>query len=99
MSRRKKDAFFAPDLPDFPTSRIRLADDLIDEATHRLAAIDRELAALQRRSQHPSALTRAERKALRDQIEAVRMRRDIARLELIELVELAEMPPEVMGSA
>ena len=78
---------------------IRYADDLIEEATMRLAAIDRALAALQRRSRHSSALTPAERKALRAQIERVRERRDLARLELVELVELAELPVEFMGSA
>jgi hypothetical protein len=39
---------------------IRDADDLIDEATQRLAAIDRALAALQRRSQHPELVELAE---------------------------------------
>lgn len=80
-------------------SRIRLADDLIDEATQRLAAIDRALAALQQRKRHSSSLSQAERKDLRDQIESMRARRDLARLELIELVELAEMPAEFMGWA
>jgi len=78
---------------------IRFADDLIEEATQRLAAIDRALAALQRQPRRPSTLTLAQRKALREQIASLRMRRDLARLELIELVELAEMPVEVMGSA
>ena len=78
---------------------IRVADDLIEEATQRLAAIDRALAALQRQPRRPSTLTLAQRKALREQIASLRMRRDLARLELIELVELAEMPVEVMGSA
>jgi uncharacterized coiled-coil DUF342 family protein len=83
----------APDLPDFPVTRIRQADDLIDEATQRLATIDRGLAALQHQAR------RRPTKELQVQIEAVRQRRDQARLELIELVELAEMPAEFMGSA
>jgi hypothetical protein len=108
MSRKKDvDAVFdsrtrwpmAPDLPDFPINRIRQADDLIEEATLRLAAVDRVLAELQRRRQRRSGMTPAERKALRDQVESMRMRRDLARLELIELVELAELPVEFMGWA
>jgi hypothetical protein len=51
---------------------IRDAYELIDEATMRLAAIDRALAALQRRLRRPSALTPAESKALRAQIASVR---------------------------
>ena len=110
MSRKKDvDAVFdsllrtrwpmAPDLPDFPVSSIRQADDLIEEATLRLAAVDRVLAELQGRRWRRSAMTPAERKALRDQMETMRMRRDLARLELLELIELAEMPAEFMGWA
>jgi hypothetical protein len=89
----------APDLPDFPVNCIRPADELIEEATLRLVAVDRVLAELQRRSRRRSAMTAAERIALREQVESMRMRRDLARLDLIEIVELAEMPAEVMGSA
>ena len=72
---------------------IRDADELIDEATKRLASIDRGLAALQHQSR------RRPTKELHLQIEAVRQRRDQARFELIELVELAELPVELMGWA
>jgi hypothetical protein len=46
----------------------------------RLAAIDRALAGLQQRRRHSSTLTPTERKALCEQIESVRVRRDLARL-------------------
>jgi hypothetical protein len=79
--------------------RIRLADELIDEATMRLAAIDRALVALQRRRRRSSTLAPTERNALREQTESIRVQRDLARLELVELVELAELPVEFMGWA
>jgi hypothetical protein len=75
-----------------PTA-IRPADELIREATQRLAAIDRELAALQRLSRRRSAMK------LREQTSVARIRRDMAYMELVELIELAEMPPEFMGWA
>ena len=71
----------------------RSADEQIDEATKRLASIDRGLAALQHQSR------RRPTKQLQVQIDAVRQRRDQARLDLLEIVELAEMPVEFMGSA
>ena len=98
MPGSKKDAF-APDLPDFPTSCIRPADELIDEATQRLAAIERALAALQRRRRRWSTLAPNARKELREQIDYLQARREIAELELVELIELAELPVEWMGSA
>jgi hypothetical protein len=73
-----------------PTS-IRLADDLIEQATLHLAAMDRELAALQRRAR------RGATKALREQMATVRVERDLARMELLELVELAELPGRADG--
>jgi hypothetical protein len=102
QNRKKRDVFdsllstrwpMAPDLPEFPVSCIRQADDLIEQATLHLAAMDRELAALQRRARR--GLT----KALREQMATVRVERDLARMELLELVELAELPVELMGWA
>jgi hypothetical protein len=80
-------------------SPIRDADELIDEATMRLAAIDRALAALQRRRRRWSTLAPPEQNELREQIDYVQARREVAQLELIELIELAELPIEFMGSA
>ena len=80
-------------------SPIRSADDLIDEATMRLAAIERALEALQRRRRRWSTLAPTARKELREQINYVEARREIAELELVELIELAELPVEFIGSA
>lgn len=95
-----KDEFFAnllrmrlPMAPDPQPTAIRDADEQIDEATKRLASIDRGLAALQHQSR------RRPTKQLQVQIDAVRRRRDRARIELLEIVELAEMPVVFMGSA
>ena len=77
-------------------SRIRLADELIDEAAKRLADIDRALEALKRRSRRWS--TPSVRKELREQTDYVRAQRTLAQLELLEIVELAELPVEFMGS-
>ena len=87
MARRKRTT----------ASPIRDADDLIDEATKRLAAIERALEALQRRRW--STLAPTARKELREQIDYVQARREIAELELVELIELAELPKEFMCSA
>jgi hypothetical protein len=78
---------------------IRFADDLIDEATKRIAAIERALEALQRRRRRWSTLAPAAQMELREQIDYVQARREIAELELLELIELAELPIEFMGSA
>ena len=64
-------------------SPIRSADDLIDEATMRLAAIERALEALQRRRRRWSTLAPTARKELREQINYVEARREIAELELV----------------
>jgi hypothetical protein len=80
-------------------SSIRLADDLIDEATQRLAAIDRALEALQRRRRRWSTLAPSAQKEIREQIDYAQARREVAQLELVELIELAELPVEFMGSA
>jgi multidrug resistance efflux pump len=72
----------------------------IDEATNRLAAFDRELAGLQRQRQSCSAtLTRPMREALREKIALVRAQRDQACRDLLQLIELDEMPAESMGWA
>jgi multidrug resistance efflux pump len=72
----------------------------IDEATSRLAAVDRELAGLLLQRQSCSAtLTRPQRKALREQIALVRAQRDQACRDLVELIELDEMPAESIGWA
>ena len=75
MQGSKKDAF-APDLPDFPTSGIRPADELIDEATQRLGAIERALEALQRRRRRWSTLAPSAQKELREQIDYVKARHE-----------------------
>jgi hypothetical protein len=56
-------------------SLIRSADDLIDEATKRLAAIERALEALQRRRRRWSTLAPAAQMELREQIDYVQARR------------------------
>ena len=58
MARRKRTT----------ASPIRDADDLIDEATKRLAAIERALEALQRRRRRWSTLALSAQKELREQI-------------------------------
>ena len=58
----------------------RSADEQINEATKRLATIDRGLAALQHQSR------RRPTKEQQTQIDAVRQRRDQARMELLEIV-------------
>jgi hypothetical protein len=67
---------------------IRSAEELIDEATRRLADLDRRLAQLQRLRPQGSL-----------SVKLARAERDLARIDLLELIELAEMPPEFMGSA
>jgi hypothetical protein len=63
------------------------ADEQIEAMTRKLASLDRRLANLQR--------LRSQSAAVRE----VRAQRDRARIELLELVELAEMPPEFIGWA
>jgi len=55
--------------------------------TRKLASLDRCLANLQRLRSQSAA------------VQEVRAQRDRARIELRELVELAELPPEFMGWA
>jgi hypothetical protein len=64
------------------------ADEQIEEMTRKLASLDRRLANLECLRPQTSASVRE-----------LRAQRDRARMELLELVELAEMPPEFMGWA
>jgi hypothetical protein len=63
------------------------ADEQIEAMTRKLASLDRRLANLQRLRSQSAA------------VQEVRAQRDRARIELRELVELAELPPEFMGWA
>jgi hypothetical protein len=80
---------------------IKLAQDKIDEATRKLAEIDLELADLQGQIRRGSKLGigRYTMRELTAYMALVRERRDQAQLELLELVDLAEMPVEEMGRA
>jgi hypothetical protein len=77
---------------------IKHRDLLLDEAIRRLATIDRELVGLQRQCCSPT-LSRLLRKMLREQIELVRAERHDACRDLMELIELDEMPLADMGWA
>ena len=83
----------APDVVEPPI--IKSADDLIEAATIKDPAhLDCELAVLQER------LRRRSSPELRGRIALVRDRRDRAQpRDLLELIDLAEMPPEFMGWA
>jgi hypothetical protein len=64
----------------------------IHEARQRLAALDSELTGLARIVDADDRASKAERgRILQERLKAF--------LELLELLELAEMPPEEMGSA
>jgi hypothetical protein len=63
----------------------------IHEARQRLAALDRELTGLARIVGDDRALKEERGRILQQRLKAF--------LELLELLELAEMPPEEMGSA
>jgi hypothetical protein len=77
---------------------IKYAEQKIDEATRRLAVVDSELA--QRQWQCcSSTLSRTERKMLRAQTAIVRSQRDHAFRDLMELIDLDEMPVADMGTA
>jgi hypothetical protein len=80
---------------------IRYADEQIDAATRRLAEIDRELANLQRQTTltRGSTLSWPALKEIREQAAIVCRERDAVCRELAELIALAELPVEVMGSA
>jgi chromosome segregation ATPase len=77
---------------------IRYAEEQIDAATRRLAEIDRELANLQRQTRG-STLSWPALKEIREQAAIVRRERDAVCRELAELIALAEMPLEMMGTA
>ena len=64
------------------------ADDQIEAMTRKLASLDRRLANLECLRPKTSVSVRE-----------LRAQRDKARIELLELVELAEMPPEFRGWA
>jgi hypothetical protein len=63
----------------------------IHEARQRLVALDRELTGLGRNVGNDRASKEERGRILQDRLKAF--------LELLELLELAEMPPEEMGSA
>jgi hypothetical protein len=63
----------------------------IHEARQRLAALDRELTGLGRNVGDDRASKEERSRILQDRLKVF--------LELLELLELAEMPPEEMGSA
>ena len=75
---------------------IKYADVKIREARSRIAALDRELADLRRQSHSPQ-LARVLKAEMREQCTRLCQQRCEAWLEFVELVELAEMPPEYMG--
>jgi hypothetical protein len=76
---------------------IKFADQKIREARARIAALDRELAALQRSL--PDLSDPHLERDVREEITPLGDERCKAFLELLELLELADMPPEEMGSA
>ena len=86
----------APDTPPV----IKSSGEQIDDAMRRFASLDRELAALQRRPRPGSKkLGYPVLKELRKETALARERRDAACRDLVELIDLAEMPPECMGWA
>jgi fructose-specific phosphotransferase system component IIB len=77
---------------------IKFADHKIKEAQQRIVALDRELAEIRRQS-HSRYLSRQVKQEMRAQSALLGQQRCEAYMELVELVELAEMPPEFMGWA
>jgi fructose-specific phosphotransferase system component IIB len=77
---------------------IKFADQTIHEARQRIVALDRDLAELRRQS-HSRYLSRQVKQEMRAQSALLAQQRCEAYMELMELVELAEMPPEFMGWA
>ena len=77
---------------------IKYADQKIHESRQRIASLDRELADLRRRS-HSAHLSQQLKKEMRAECTRMGQQRCQAWMELVELVELAEMPPEYMGWA
>lgn len=80
---------------------IKYAEQKIDEARHRLAALDRALADLRRQSRKVarSADTRVALLAMREELARLADERLEAYAELVELIGLSEMSPEYMGTA
>jgi hypothetical protein len=77
---------------------IKFADVKIHEARQRIVALDRELAEIRRQS-HSRYLSQQMKQEMRAQSALLGQQRCAAYAELMELVELAEMPPELMGWA
>jgi fructose-specific phosphotransferase system component IIB len=77
---------------------IKYADVKIREARQRIVALDRELAEIRRQS-HSRYASRQIKQAMRAQSALLRQHRCEAYMELMELVELAEMPLEYCGWA
>ena len=89
------------DAPEAAGVRFIDADDVDGPGVRlkRIAAMDRALEALQRRRRRWSTLAPSAQKELREQIGYLQARREVAELELVELIELAELPVELMGWA
>ena len=77
---------------------IKFADQKIEEARQRIVALDRELAEIRRLS-HSAHLSQEIKREMREDAARLGQQRCEAYMELMELVELAEMPPEYMGWA
>ena len=80
---------------------IKFAEQKIHEARQRVAALDRELADLRRQSRKvaKSPDTRVELLAMREHSGRLEQQRCRAYMDLLELIELSEMPVEFMGLA
>ena len=80
---------------------IKHAEQKIKEARQRVVAVDRDLADLRRviRKIPRSLETRAALRAMREQSIRLDEERCKAWMNLVEVVELSEMPPEYMGWA
>jgi hypothetical protein len=76
---------------------IKFADQKIHEARQRIVALDRELAALQRSL--PELFDPHLERDVREKITQLGDERCKAFRDMLELIELAEMPPEFMGWA
>jgi hypothetical protein len=77
---------------------IQYADKKIKEARQRISALDQELADLRRQSYSPH-LSRQTKQEMRALSALLGQQRCDAYMDLMELVELAEMLPEYMGWA
>ena len=77
---------------------IKYADQKIREARQRIVALDWELGEIRRQS-HSRYLSRQVKQERRAQSALLSQQRCEAYMELMELLELADMPPEYMGWA